>query len=108
MLKSRGFMKMPVCQNCGERWTWNQTFKRMFTLATSMRCPYCEKKQYLTTKSRRRSSFCGFVPPLTLLLPIIFDASSLTTIIILIGTSLLMIGIWPFFIELSNQEEPLW
>src|SRR5690625_6632073 len=66
---------MPTCQNCGKDWNWKQTVKRSFTLGTGMKCPYCESKQYFTTKARRRSSLLSFIVPLLILLPWLFELS---------------------------------
>jgi|SRR5690625_119355 len=98
---------MPTCQNCGKDWNWKQTVKRSFTLGTGMKCPYCESKQYFTTKARRRSSLLSFIVPLLILLPWLFELSIPAIISIFIGFFLVFIGIYPFLVELSNQEEPL-
>ncbi|GIO28384.1 TIGR04104 family putative zinc finger protein [Ornithinibacillus bavariensis] len=42
---------MPICQNCGEKWSWRQTMKTLFKL----KCPHCSTKQYESTSSRLRS-----------------------------------------------------
>jgi CXXC-20-CXXC protein len=99
---------MPTCQHCHRKWTWKQTFKKSFTLSHQLTCPFCGEKQYITSKARKRSAYLSFIPPLTLLLPIFFDISSILSISILIGSGLCLIGIYPFMIELSNKEEPLW
>lgn len=99
---------MPTCQACGEQWTWKQTFKKMFTLDTSMICPYCDRKQYFSAQSRRKMSMLGFIPPLLLLIPLLFDINPFVMIMILIGTTMIYLGILPRLIDLSNHEEPHW
>ena len=98
---------MPTCQSCGKDWSWKQTVKSSFTLDTGMKCPHCESKQYLTTKARRRSSIFPFIVPLLILLPLLFDLSISVMFSIFIVFYLVFIGIYPFLIELSNQEESL-
>ncbi|WP_404451922.1 hypothetical protein LG329_16465 [Virgibacillus necropolis] len=99
---------MATCQNCGKEWSWKQSVKQSFTLDTGMKCPHCDRKQYLTTKARKRSSIIYFTPSLLLLFLLVFDISSVFTYIsLMIGAFLLMVGLYPFFIELSNEEEPL-
>ncbi|WP_081755932.1 TIGR04104 family putative zinc finger protein [Paucisalibacillus sp. EB02] len=99
---------MPTCQNCGKEWSWKQTCKKSFTLDTGMKCPHCHEKQYLTTKSRKRSSFSTFLIPFIFLLSLVLNLSTLATLFTIIGAGLLLLGFHPFFIELSNKEEPLW
>ncbi|WP_096272113.1 TIGR04104 family putative zinc finger protein [Paucisalibacillus globulus] len=99
---------MPTCQNCGKEWSWKQTFKKMWTFSITMKCPHCQEQQYLTTKSRKRSSFSTFLIPFILLLSIVLDLSPPTTLFTIIGVGLVILGIHPFFTELSNEEEPLW
>src|SRR5690625_3703979 len=65
-------------------------------------------KQYLMTKARRKSSLIAFVVPFLILLPLFFDLSIPVMLSIFIGFFLVFIGIYPFLIELSNREEPIW
>src|SRR5699024_3825172 len=99
---------MPTCQNCDKDWSWKQAVKSSFTLDTGMKCPYCESKQYLTTKARKRSSMFPFIVPLLILLPWFSELSIPAMISIFIGFYLVFLGIYPFLIELSNREERLW
>ncbi|ARP44222.1 MULTISPECIES: TIGR04104 family putative zinc finger protein [Geobacillus] len=99
---------MPICQHCKKQWTWRQTFCRMFTLGTKLMCPYCQNKQYYSARSRRRNGVFNLVSPLILFLSLSFNVSLLTAIALMVMGTLLSLMIQPFFIELSNQEEPLW
>src|SRR5699024_2874960 len=99
---------MPTCQNCGKDWRWKQTVNSSFTLDTGMKCPHCESKQYLTTKARNRSSIFPFIVPLHNLLVLFFNLSISVMLSIFVVFYLVFIGIYPFLIELSNQEKPLW
>jgi len=99
---------MPICQNCHEQWNWKQTVKKMFTLATGIKCPYCEKTQFLTTRSRKRSSITAFFAPLIMLLGILIDLSPVITLMLLAASFFAAIAVYPFLIELTDEEEPLW
>lgn len=99
---------MPICHNCHKQWTWKQTVKKMFTLDTGMICPYCDKKQFLTTQSRKRSSITAFFAPFIMLVGILFDLSPVTTLILLAVSLFAAIAIYPFLVEFTDEEEPLW
>lgn len=107
MEKGGGGESMATCQSCGKAWRWKQSFKKMFTLDTALECPHCGKKQYLTPKARKRSSVYTLLTPFILLLLFLFDVSPLISIGVLFVFLLLMMGTYPFIIELSNQEEDL-
>lgn len=96
---------MPICKNCHNKWSWGQTFKRMFTLDTGMNCPYCEEKQYQTRKSKKKTGVLNFLVPLPLLLNLLFDFPPgilLSSFPILF---FLIMSLHPFLIHLSNREE---
>jgi CXXC-20-CXXC protein len=96
---------MPICQNCGEKWTWLQTIKNMFKLT----CPYCGKRQYESGSSRRISSSIHIVPLMVLLpMNIWLDFSVITTSIIFIIFVLLFLGLYPYMLKLANEQEPYW
>ncbi|SFG68457.1 cxxc_20_cxxc protein [Halobacillus alkaliphilus] len=99
---------MPVCKSCKEEWTWGETMKKSFTLAAGITCPHCEKKQYLTASSRKKSSLSIFLIPLVMLISLLFDNSSPLFLFFLIGIGALVMSIQPFIMELSNEEEQLW
>lgn len=98
---------MPTCQNCGREWSWKQTFKKMFTIDIAMDCPHCDVKQYYTTKARQRTVALTFITPFIILLSM-FGISLYLSVGIFLVYLILMVGIFPFLIELSNKEEPLW
>lgn len=103
-----GEMCMPVCQNCFNKWTWKQTFIKSFTLQKSMKCPYCEAKQYSTAKSKRQISALSMIPPFIPLLQIFMGQAPSLILIILLICGILLISIFPALMKLSNQEESLW
>jgi|SRR5699024_101688 len=97
---------MPTCQNCGEKWTWSQSVKRSFQLGGGMPCPYCGDKQYYSARMRKRSSITLFIIPL-ILLGNLFFGLSIITVIILLSIIPIYTFLFPFFMELSNEEEAL-
>lgn len=99
---------MPTCQHCGKEWSWKQTIKTSFTLGTVLTCPHCEHQQFITKQSRWRMNVLNFIIPLNLLLPLLFDIPPVVTLFSLFGTGALIILIHPFFVQLSNTEDPLW
>ncbi|MFS0750080.1 TIGR04104 family putative zinc finger protein [Oceanobacillus sp. 1P07AA] len=94
---------MPECQKCGENWTWKQTIKKSFTLDTRMICPYCHETQFISKRSRKRSSAFTFLIPLVLLLNIFWHPTLWTIVIMLLVLIILMVS-YPYWLELSNEE----
>ncbi|PKR76796.1 hypothetical protein CEY16_13330 [Halalkalibacillus sediminis] len=92
---------MPICQSCGNQWSWKQTFRKMFTLDVSIECPYCKKKQYQTRTSRKRAAYMTLLILLPLILPI---APEIKLIILFSFFVICTIG-FPYMIQLSNEEE---
>lgn len=70
-----------------------------------MTCPYCEKEQYQSNKSKTNISFLGLI----VLLPLLINALFNVPVSILLGLIsilfLFVLGVYPFFIELSSKEE---
>lgn len=99
---------MPICQRCGEQWTWKQTVKKTFLAAGGMNCPHCHKKQYYTSRFRKMSSFVPFIIITIIMLCNLFFGPSIVCVIALIAAIPLLIIIYPFVVELSSEEEPLW
>ncbi|MEI3613375.1 TIGR04104 family putative zinc finger protein [Pseudogracilibacillus sp. SO30301A] len=98
---------MPTCQNCHKKWSWKQTFKRSFTLGGGMPCPYCEEKQYLTARLRKRSSIISIILITLIMLGNLFFGPSYISLFVLLGLIPIYFGVYPLFVEISNQEEPL-
>ena len=99
---------MPICQNCNHHWSWKQTIKKMFTLDTGMNCPSCGNKQFLTSKSKKRSNVLIFLAPFIMLLNILFDMPGPITLGLLVLAFFFAFAIYPFLIKLTNESEPLW
>ncbi len=98
---------MPSCQNCHQKWGWQQTFKKTCTLSIGMVCDHCGKKQYLTARNRKRSTVIPFLIISLIMLGNLFFGPSYIALFALIGLLPIVLLINPFFVELSNEEEPL-
>lgn len=96
---------MPTCNQCGTQWTWWQTIKRSFSISPGLPCPKCEKEQFVTKRSKKKSGLLIFIMPITL--PIVTLLQVPVTLILLIYPSLfvLLISSYPFLMELTNEEE---
>ena len=97
---------MPACQNCHSQWSWKETFKRSFVLIGGMTCPYCGEKQYLTARMRKRSTLIMPIVILFILLGNLFFGPSYIALFAILGVIPLSIILYPFFVELSNEEDP--
>lgn len=95
---------MPICQNCGNKWTWKQTIKTIFKL----RCPHCGQKQYESTSSRIRSGIFGLLPVMLLPVNAWLDFSVGVVLPMVVMLVLIILGFYPFILKLSNEEEPYW
>ncbi|MFS0821841.1 TIGR04104 family putative zinc finger protein [Bacillus sp. 1P02SD] len=98
---------MPTCQKCNKKWSWKQTFKKSFTLTNALTCPNCGEKQYITPRTRKISTVISFIATfLGLFLNFYFDSPHVV-LFIMLGFLSLIIVIYPFYLETSNKEEPL-
>lgn len=97
---------MPTCQNCKQRWSWSQAFKKSFSFR-GMTCPHCKTKQYMSAAYRKKSSIYAAIVPIPLFINIFFDITITLAFIIGFVFAVIVLGIHPFLMELSNEEEPL-
>ncbi|WP_438823900.1 TIGR04104 family putative zinc finger protein [Bacillus sp. JJ1566] len=97
---------MPTCQKCNETWSWKQTLNKSLTFKRALICPSCGEKQYISLRTRKRTAAIVFIAPFLSLLNSYFG-SHLMLLFILLGYLTLFIVIYPFYLELSNKEEPL-
>lgn len=95
---------MPSCQNCGEKWAWKQTVKRLFRL----KCPHCGEKQYESASSRTKGGVFLLIP--LVMVPIItwLEISLGMALFLAIIFAIIIFGLYPFILKLSNEEEPYW
>lgn len=57
---------MPKCIECKEKWTWKQSMRSIVTFSRFISCPYCTKKQMLTSMTRISILLLVFVPYITM------------------------------------------
>lgn len=96
---------MPTCQNCHRNWTWKQTIKSIFTLDSAMPCPYCEKRQFQTRKSKKRLGLLNLLVLLPLLLNVFLNIPVLILLSLFPLLFILIMSFNPFLMQLSNEEE---
>ncbi|TKI47558.1 hypothetical protein FC748_07810 [Lysinibacillus tabacifolii] len=61
-----GMHCMPKCIECKEKWTWKQSMRSIVTFSRFISCPYCAKKQMLTSMTRISILLLVFVPYITM------------------------------------------
>src|SRR5699024_7378510 len=96
---------MSTCQNCNNKWSWKQTFKKSSISFGGMTCPYCGKKQYQTKRSGKRITIIYFTIFFLIMLHNIFFGPSYIAFFTLLVLIPLFFIINLFFVELSNEEE---
>ncbi|MCF3944907.1 TIGR04104 family putative zinc finger protein [Oceanobacillus alkalisoli] len=92
---------MPVCQACGKKWSWGQTFKTIFRL----KCPYCGNKQYQSAATRKKTVWYAIIPLSWFPLQAIFDFKLTTAVVFVLIALAIVFVTMPFIIELSNEKE---
>lgn len=98
---------MPNCQNCNYQWSWLETLKLSFK--SNKLCSNCQKRQYVSVKSRKGPYFFYMIPVILLLASgSLFDLDPVIFILLGILVVLLLLAVLPFTIKLSNKQEPLW
>lgn len=95
---------MPVCQHCHKKWTYTDTLKNMFRFI----CPYCNNKNYLSVKARKRGGYIYVVILPFLILNLYYDISLFIVTMIALLLVITNFLIHPFMVQLSKEEEPLW
>lgn len=101
---------MPNCQNCGQKWDWKTTFVKSIKFNSGVECPYCGKPQYVTSATRKKSSFLSFIPaPVLIFSNLIFDmnVAAFTLLAVSMFAVIFMI-VFPYIIDLTSDNEPLW
>nr|WP_295973525.1 TIGR04104 family putative zinc finger protein [uncultured Bacillus sp.] len=99
---------MPTCSNCGRKWSWSDSIKKLLTLRKSMKCNHCGEIQYQSTSSRNTTSLLALCPIFTLPFSTMFDLS--LTSVLLLGFTLILVAFlaMPLFLKLTGKDEPLW
>ncbi|HWI48225.1 MAG TPA: TIGR04104 family putative zinc finger protein [Rummeliibacillus sp.] len=99
---------MPICQQCGYKWSWKETFVKMFTFKNKLKCSSCDSIQYVSKKSRNQLSLFGFIPSL-ILVPLVSFGVPKGYIVAFGLVAYALLSIWiPFLIKLCEKDEPMW
>lgn len=101
---------MPHCENCKNEWSWAMTLRKsFFTLGEGMECPECGKTQYLTKKSRKNTSILNcFLAPILIISGMLIDMEILTVIVFALVLFTIMMAVYPYMVELADENEPMW
>lgn len=98
---------MAICQSCKNKWTWKQTLKKSFVLNTAMTCPYCGKKQYYASSTRKYSAIFPLVAISWVFLnKFLFESilSPFSLIILILLPLPVFFALYPMIVKLSNKE----
>lgn len=99
---------MPTCQNCKEKWSWFDSFKKLLTFPKRMKCNHCGEIQYQSASSRYTTSSLGLLPISTIPFSVIFDLSPISVLIMGLCLMLVALFVMPLLLKLTDKEEPLW
>ena len=100
------WFEMAACKNCGKEWTWKQTVVTLFRFR--LICPHCGKRQYLTAASKSKTGLFGFIPIISMPIFNLFHVSWWLIGIIMTPVLIVIWISYPYMIEFSNEDEPLW
>ncbi|WP_342780883.1 TIGR04104 family putative zinc finger protein [Bacillus marasmi] len=99
---------VPICQNCGTKWSWFSSIKKLLTFRKSMKCSHCGKIQYQSASSRNTTSLVILFPLITIPITVLFDLSLISIFLLDIPLFFLSLLIMPLFLKLTDKDEPLW
>ncbi|CRK83308.1 TIGR04104 family putative zinc finger protein [Neobacillus massiliamazoniensis] len=99
---------MPTCQNCEKKWSWFDSIKKLLKFRKSMKCSHCGEIQYQSKSSRNTTSLFILLPMIILPFSVIFNLSSSSELLWELVFIPVVIFITPFFLKLSDKNEPLW
>ncbi|WP_218026198.1 hypothetical protein [Cerasibacillus quisquiliarum] len=66
------------------------------------------KKQYESAASRKRTSMISIIPLIAVPINLLLNLPWWNVIVLMIPLIVIVLGIYPYLIKLSNEEEPLW
>ncbi|MFJ8245376.1 TIGR04104 family putative zinc finger protein [Peribacillus asahii] len=99
---------MPTCQHCYAKWSWRETFCKMFTFKNKLKCSSCETFQYISKKSRNQISLLSVMPCLSSI-PLLSFNLPIKIIVSLQFITMVLALIWmPFLYKLNNKDGPMW
>lgn len=96
---------MPICQYCHQKWTYIDTFKKLFRI--KLFCPYCKEQNDLTPETRRKLSFSPIVILGSFVLLKVFNVTKPWYLLIILIMACVMFMMYPYVTQLSKTEEPL-
>ncbi|WP_188456190.1 TIGR04104 family putative zinc finger protein [Virgibacillus oceani] len=96
---------MPACKYCKKEWSYSDTFRKSFR--NKMVCPYCHNTNYITTKARWRLNVISMPAIFAGVILGIFDIPLTWSIPIAVLLLIISFCMYPFYMELSKEEEPL-
>jgi len=99
---------MPICESCHNKWSWKQTIKKTTTLNSEFTCPFCVEKQYQTQQSKTKVALLTPIGLLPLPIQLFFDVPGLALLILFPVLAVILLLIYPFFIEISSKEQYLY
>lgn len=99
---------MPVCSKCRHEWSWKDSMKRVLWIEMGSKCPNCGELQYPTTKSRQRMLVPSVFVPIPIILYSIFDYPFMMGMLLILLLLAFQLVAMPFFVELTDEQEPLW
>ncbi|MBM7097650.1 MULTISPECIES: TIGR04104 family putative zinc finger protein [Alteribacter] len=97
-------MKLPRCWSCDYSFLW----KELLVTGFRIKCPNCEKEQFVTAKARKRSGVFG--PLVVVLMFVLMNGFSLNVWqSLLAGVVLLavILSFSPFAYDFTDKDEPL-
>ncbi|MGX9134924.1 TIGR04104 family putative zinc finger protein [Rummeliibacillus sp. JY-2-4R] len=99
---------MTICQNCGKKWTWFDSLKKLLVVNTSMKCHHCGEIQYQSSSSRNTISLFILFPIIIIPVSILYDLSLTSVLLLEFALILMVLLVVPLFLKLTNNKEPLW
>ncbi|MCA0173829.1 TIGR04104 family putative zinc finger protein [Bacillus sp. RAR_GA_16] len=97
---------MPTCTHCGYTWRWREAMRLVYRQKAI--CPNCHEKQFLSAKSRKRSSYTSMLVLIPLGITSIYNLSLWFYLGFSFVILVLILLLSPYYYSLSNEEEPLW
>lgn len=99
---------MPTCQNCGNKWSWFDSIKKLITFRKSMKCRHCGEFQFQSAASRNITTFLVLIPLITIPFSVMFQLNLTFSLLLEAVILLVALSIMPLFLKLTSKDEPLW
>ncbi|MFD1020930.1 TIGR04104 family putative zinc finger protein [Thalassobacillus hwangdonensis] len=96
-------MKLPVCQYCGEEWSFWETFKQCYNLRRLKKCPYCKQHHHISQQTRHYVGILSLIWPAPMILTSFFVSTS-TSITITFTVISVVTLIIPFCLRLTRKN----